>query len=172
MLVLDILTRWFDMCIHCEMINGHELGQTLGDSEGRGSLVCCSARGCKESDTTEQMNNSNDSEVLTMMSLGTICPQGSYNTIDHNSLCCVSHPHDLLYNWRFVPLNPLHLFHPPPHPPCSDSQPFILFISESVFILFVCFLGSTEVRLCDIWLFSLGRKWVLHPHFVVLLNPQ
>jgi len=98
MLVLDILTRWFDTCIHCEMINGHELGQTLGDSEGWESLVCCSPWGCKESDTTEQMNNSNNSEMLTMMSLGTICPQGCYNTIDHNSYavchipmtCCIT----------------------------------------------------------------------------------
>ena len=28
-----------------------------GDSEGQGSLVCCSPWGCKESDTTEQLNN-------------------------------------------------------------------------------------------------------------------
>ena len=30
-----------------------EFEQTLGDGEGQGSLVCCSSRGCKESDTTE-----------------------------------------------------------------------------------------------------------------------
>ena len=33
-------------------LNGHELEQTLGDREGQGSLVCCSAWGHKESDTT------------------------------------------------------------------------------------------------------------------------
>ena len=37
--------------------NGHELGQTLGDSKGQGSLVCCSPWGRKESDTTEWLNN-------------------------------------------------------------------------------------------------------------------
>ena len=26
-------------------LNGHEFGQTLGDSEGQGSLVCCSPWG-------------------------------------------------------------------------------------------------------------------------------
>ena len=31
--------------------NGHEFEQTLGDSEGQGSLVCCSPSGCKELDT-------------------------------------------------------------------------------------------------------------------------
>ena len=31
--------------------NGYELGQTLGDSVGQGSLVCCSPWGHKESDT-------------------------------------------------------------------------------------------------------------------------
>jgi len=33
-------------------LNGHEFEQTPGDSEGQGSLACCSSRGCKESDTT------------------------------------------------------------------------------------------------------------------------
>jgi len=32
--------------------NGHEFEQTLGISEGQGSLVCCSTLGHKESDTT------------------------------------------------------------------------------------------------------------------------
>ena len=34
-------------------LNGHEFEQTLGDSEGQGSLVCYSPCSCKESDTTE-----------------------------------------------------------------------------------------------------------------------
>ena len=34
-------------------LNGHKSEQTPGDSEGRGSLECCSPWGCKESDTTE-----------------------------------------------------------------------------------------------------------------------
>ena len=40
-------------------LNGHEFEQTLGDSEGQESLSmeCCSAWGCKESDTTQQLNN-------------------------------------------------------------------------------------------------------------------
>jgi len=38
-------------------LNGHEFEQNLGDSEGEGSLVCCSPRGCKKSDTSEQLNN-------------------------------------------------------------------------------------------------------------------
>ena len=40
-------------------LNGHEFAQTLGDSEGQGSLVCCSSLGSKESDTTERLNNHN-----------------------------------------------------------------------------------------------------------------
>ena len=38
-------------------LNRHELEQALGDSEGQGSLACCSAWGHKESDTTELLNN-------------------------------------------------------------------------------------------------------------------
>ena len=40
--------------------NGRELGQTLGDGEGQGNLVCCSPWGRKESDTTERVNSSNN----------------------------------------------------------------------------------------------------------------
>ena len=36
---------------------GHEFEQTPGDGEGQGSLMCCSPWGCKESDTTEWLNN-------------------------------------------------------------------------------------------------------------------
>ena len=37
-------------------LNGHEFEQTLGDSEGQGSLVYCSPRGCREFDMTEWLN--------------------------------------------------------------------------------------------------------------------
>ena len=37
--------------------NRNELEQTLGDSEGQGSLVCCSPWGPKELDMTERLNN-------------------------------------------------------------------------------------------------------------------
>ena len=33
-------------------VNGPEFEQTLGDSEGQGSLMCCSPQGRKASDTT------------------------------------------------------------------------------------------------------------------------
>ena len=36
--------------------SGHEFEQTLGDGEGHGNLVGCSPWGCKELDTTEQLN--------------------------------------------------------------------------------------------------------------------
>ena len=38
-------------------LNGHEFEQALGAGEGQGSLVCCSPRGHKDLDTTEQLNN-------------------------------------------------------------------------------------------------------------------
>jgi len=37
--------------------NGQELGQTSGDGEGQGGLVCCSPWGRKESDTTGRLNS-------------------------------------------------------------------------------------------------------------------
>ena len=38
-------------------LNGHEFEQALGDGEGQESLACCSPQGCKDSDTTERLNN-------------------------------------------------------------------------------------------------------------------
>ena len=37
--------------------NEHELGQTLGEGEGQGGLVCSSPWGRKESDVTGRLNN-------------------------------------------------------------------------------------------------------------------
>ena len=37
-------------------LDGHEFGQALGVGDGQGSWASCSPRGCKELDTTEQLN--------------------------------------------------------------------------------------------------------------------
>ena len=37
-------------------LDGHEFEQALGVGDGQGSLACCSSRGHKQSDTTEQLN--------------------------------------------------------------------------------------------------------------------
>ena len=39
-------------------LDGHKSKRTLEDSEGQGSLACCSPWGHKESDTTEQQEES------------------------------------------------------------------------------------------------------------------
>ena len=43
--------RWLD---GITPLNGHEFEQSPGDSEGQGSLACCSPWTHKQSDTTEQ----------------------------------------------------------------------------------------------------------------------
>ena len=37
-------------------LDGHEFEQALGDGEGQGGLACCSPRGHKELDRTQQLN--------------------------------------------------------------------------------------------------------------------
>ena len=37
-------------------LDGHESEQALGVGDGQGNLACCSPWGCKESDTTQQLN--------------------------------------------------------------------------------------------------------------------
>ena len=45
-------------------LNGQEFERTPRDGEGQRSLVYCSPQGCKELDTTEQMNNNNKEKKL------------------------------------------------------------------------------------------------------------
>ena len=47
----DEMVGWY------HQLNGHELVQTPGDSEGQGSLVCCGPWGHKEWDKTEWLKN-------------------------------------------------------------------------------------------------------------------
>ena len=42
-------------CHH--QLNGHAFEQASGDSEGQGSLACCSPWGYKESDRAERLSN-------------------------------------------------------------------------------------------------------------------
>ena len=46
-----------DEMVGCHrQLNGHEFEQASGVSDGQGSLPCCSPLGCKEQDTTEQLD--------------------------------------------------------------------------------------------------------------------
>ena len=46
----DEMVGWY------HRLNGHEFGWTPGVGDRQGGLVCCSSWGCKELDTTEQLN--------------------------------------------------------------------------------------------------------------------
>ena len=84
----DVMVGWH------HRLDGHEFEQTLGDSKGQGSLVCCSPRGCKESDMTEWLNNSSNNETsktarpfgFTSLSSG-VCVPGS-GAAAHTAFSC------------------------------------------------------------------------------------
>ena len=61
----DVMVGWH------HWLTWHEFEQSLGASEGQESLVCCSLWGWKESDTTEQLNNSNKISQHVVYSTGT-----------------------------------------------------------------------------------------------------
>ena len=46
-----------DMVRRYHQLDGHEFEKAQGDSDRQGSLLCYSPWGCKELDTTEQLNN-------------------------------------------------------------------------------------------------------------------
>ena len=45
-----------EMVVWYHRLNGRAFEQALGVGDGQGNLVCFSSWGCKESDTTEQLN--------------------------------------------------------------------------------------------------------------------
>ena len=49
-------TREDEMAGWHHQLDGHEFEWTPGVGDGQGGLACCSSWGCKESDTTEQLN--------------------------------------------------------------------------------------------------------------------
>ena len=52
------MVGWYYQC------NGYEFEQALGVGDGQGSLECCRPRGCKELDTTEQLNDNKQNRIL------------------------------------------------------------------------------------------------------------
>ena len=52
--------------------NGLEFEQTPGDTEGQGSLACCSSWGCKEPDKIEQLNNNHPTQNVTSTEPGSL----------------------------------------------------------------------------------------------------
>ena len=53
-----------DDMVRCHhRLNGHEFAQTPRNSEGQGSLVCCSPWSLKESDMTERLRNNLDVKI-------------------------------------------------------------------------------------------------------------
>ena len=75
--------------------NEHELGQTLGDGEGQGSLVCCCPGSHKESDTTGLLNNNNMSPPSWACLPPTLPPHPSRSSqsTELNSFCYTSASH-------------------------------------------------------------------------------
>ena len=80
--------------------HGPELGQTPGDGEGHGSLMCCTPWGCEESDMIWQLKN----EQQPFTSVGDFPNLGQTQTSVLQSYSFVSDPPGkpiLLYNFYF-----------------------------------------------------------------------
>ena len=73
-------------------LNGHEFEQALGVGDGQGSLVCCSAWGCKDLDTTEWLNWT---EAL----------EKSSESESHSVVSDSLQPHGLYFPWNFPDQN-------------------------------------------------------------------
>ena len=101
----DKMVRWH------QQLNGHEFEQTLEDSDGQGSLACCSPCGCKGSDTTERLNTTG---------LGLFVPPKSFpHLVPLNCLSGVPASSSLFIQIKLLRLQPSSDF-----PPFSTWYPF------------------------------------------------
>ena len=106
----DEMVRWY------HLPNGHEFEQALGDSEGQGSLVCCSPWGSKVSDMTERLSN-NNCFYFCLVSSGVLFTTMSHrnktlNRLHGGSTHCYSSSKAFLYsfiNGRTIQISPCFL---------------------------------------------------------------
>ena len=68
----DKMVGWHHRLDECKFVQAPAVG------DGQGSLACCSPRGCKESDTTEQLNNRLE-RMLIHIYVGTAAHKVSYS---------------------------------------------------------------------------------------------
>ena len=137
------------ICIGVQLVE-----QTLGNSEGQGSLACCSPRqGRKELDMTEQLNNSNkqllynivlvsavrqsESAICIHISplLGISFPSRSPPSTESSSLCYTVGPHSLFICFIHSSVIWRSQLIPPSHPPSLVS---IHLFSTSVSLFLLC----------------------------------
>ena len=62
-------------------LDGHEFEWTPGDGDGPGGLACCYSWGCKESDTTEQLNWTDVPIGIFLIVWGWFCRTFSFSCI-------------------------------------------------------------------------------------------
>ena len=122
-------TRWLDGIIH----TWTWVWAILGDSEGQGSLVCCSPWGHIESDTTEWRNNNKTSIEYLWMFV-------KWTKHDYHNIC--SH----IFNRIF--LNP-RLGFIVYCPFCSQFSVHFVHNSNPLFILFEPLFGMHSIKLED-----------------------
>ena len=71
----EVGDRWWGGWWH-HRLNGHEFEQTLGDSEGQGSLAGCNPWGSKQSGTTDWQQNKIHKDQIAFKQCGFLMLQG------------------------------------------------------------------------------------------------
>ena len=144
----DEMVRWH------HRLNGHELGHTPVDSEGQGSLACCTSWGCKGLNTAEELNSTRAYYVPGLVGCARLCGwSGKQN----------KPPMELFLNCS-SPLLPVPLSHscpilsPRPHfLPLSVSVCLCLSIAVSLSFLFF---STSGLFMCDDALWA-WLRWFL-----------
>jgi len=77
-------------------LNAHEFEKTPGDSEGQGSLVCCSPKGLKELEMTEQLNNNS---ILHHFIFQIVLLSYFKSSMFFHFLCLTKVANKILVNW-------------------------------------------------------------------------
>ena len=70
-------------------LNRHGFGWTPGVDDGQGGLACCGSLGCKESDTTEQLNRTELYDIFCIIfhTIKNTLISGVYSKLHTNFKC-------------------------------------------------------------------------------------
>ena len=137
----DEMVRWH------QHLNGHEFEQTLGDSEGQKSLVCCSPWGCKVSDMSWRQNNNS------ILLISSSCRHSSWTLgFVHLSLDLL-HRCSLVISWCFNPEKSVFLC-------CFSCSPILCCLNY--WFAYQSAVSSEGVNF--FWNFAYSSKFFFQPH--------
>ena len=156
-------------------LNGHEFEHAPGDSEGQGSLVCCSPWGCKESDMTEWLNNNNYKALRTDWArVSLLFCWGSLYWLQSDGFWGMTHLEASTGGPMFVPQSLLFSLHANKRPLSLSEGPYVQCLPITISVIQRFLILANRYLQCDLsgqkltTFTTASLEWIQHPFRYIL----